>query len=80
MGSQKVPGMLVLHCNGRGYAYLTTFTVGPLRAHGLAPSILPFLVARAESTLVTLETVVGSRHNFGEGKRSISGFHGGYYE
>jgi hypothetical protein len=51
-GSQKVPGMVVSHCNGRahGSAYLITFTAGPLRAHTytLAPSILPLLEAPAE--------------------------------
>ena len=49
-GSQKVPGMVVLHCNGRTYgnAYLITFKVGPLRTHTLAPSILPLLEAPAE--------------------------------
>jgi hypothetical protein len=35
MGSQKVPGMVVLHCNGRTYGndYLITFKVGRLRKH-----------------------------------------------
>jgi hypothetical protein len=45
MGSQKVPKMAALHCNGRTYgsAYLITFKVGSLRTHALAPSILPLL-------------------------------------
>jgi hypothetical protein len=32
MGSQKVPGMVVLHCDGRVYSndYLITFKVGSL--------------------------------------------------
>jgi hypothetical protein len=35
VGSQKVPRMVVLHCNGRSYgnAYLITFNVGLLHAH-----------------------------------------------
>jgi hypothetical protein len=35
MGSQKVPGIVVLHCNCRTHcnAYLNTFKVGPLRTH-----------------------------------------------
>lgn len=54
MGSQKVPGVVVLHNNGRTYGktYLNTFKVGPLHArvptdtdtharHTLAASILP---------------------------------------
>jgi hypothetical protein len=50
MGSQKVPGMLVLHCNGRTYgnSYLVAFKVGPFQVHTLAPSILPLLVATAD--------------------------------
>jgi hypothetical protein len=43
--SQKVPGMVVLHCNGRTYGndYLLTFKVGPLvRAHTC--SIYPAVV------------------------------------
>jgi hypothetical protein len=49
-GSQKVPGMVVLHCNGRTYgnAYLITSKLGPLRTHTLAPSILPLLETLAE--------------------------------
>jgi hypothetical protein len=37
MGGQKVPGMVVLHCNGRTYgnAYLITLKVGPLSTHTL---------------------------------------------
>jgi hypothetical protein len=31
MGSQKVPGIVVLHCRTNGDAYLITFKVGPLR-------------------------------------------------
>jgi hypothetical protein len=35
MSSQKVPGVVILHCNARTYynTHLITFTVGPLRAH-----------------------------------------------
>jgi hypothetical protein len=35
MGSQKVPGMVELHCKGKIYgdAYIITFKVGPLNAH-----------------------------------------------
>jgi hypothetical protein len=49
MGSQKIPGMLVLHCNGihTGNAYLITFKVGPFRAHTLVPS-KPLMEAPAE--------------------------------
>jgi hypothetical protein len=45
MGSQKVPGMVVLHCTGRAYdrAYVITFRAGPLRIHTLTPSIPPML-------------------------------------
>ena len=48
-GSHKVPGIVVLHCNGRTYdnAYLITFKVRSLRTHTLAPSILPLLDALA---------------------------------
>jgi hypothetical protein len=48
-GSEKVPGMAVLHCNCRTYgnAYLITFTGGPLSRHTLAPSILPLLESSA---------------------------------
>jgi hypothetical protein len=50
IGSQKVPGMVVLQCNGRTYgnACLIAFKVRPLRTHTLAPSILPLLEAPAE--------------------------------
>jgi hypothetical protein len=56
MGNQKVPRMVVLHCNGRTYgnAFLITFEVGPLRAHTLAPSILPRLEAPADGFFWTL--------------------------
>jgi hypothetical protein len=45
MGSQKVPGTVLLHCNGRIYrkAHVIIFKVSPLRAHTLVPSILPLL-------------------------------------
>jgi hypothetical protein len=45
MGSQKVPGLMVMHWNVRiyGNAYLITFKVGSLHEHTLAPSILPLL-------------------------------------
>jgi hypothetical protein len=35
MGSKKVPGMVVLHCDGRRYgnAYLIAVKLGPLGAH-----------------------------------------------
>jgi hypothetical protein len=37
MGSEKVPGLTVLHCDGRAYgndnAYVITFKVATLRAH-----------------------------------------------
>jgi predicted benzoate:H+ symporter BenE len=50
MGSQKVPGMVVLHSNGRTYgnAALIILKVGTLCEHTLAPSILPLLEATAE--------------------------------
>jgi hypothetical protein len=50
MGSQKFPGMLGLHCNGRIYGnpYLISFKAGPLHAHTLAPSTLSLLVAPRE--------------------------------
>jgi hypothetical protein len=53
MGSQKVPGMVVLHCNGKTYGntYLITFKVGPLFTQTLAPSILPLLEAPADASL-----------------------------
>jgi hypothetical protein len=49
-GSQKVPGMAVLHCNRRSYgnAYLITFKAGPLSRHTPAPSILSLLEAPAD--------------------------------
>jgi len=59
-GSQKIPGIVVQHCNGRTYdnAYLITFKVGSLRAHThtqtLAPSILPSLAALVEGFFWTL--------------------------
>jgi hypothetical protein len=37
MGSQKVPGMVVLHCNSRIYGN-STFKVRPLCTHKLIPS------------------------------------------
>jgi hypothetical protein len=58
MDSQKVPGMVVLHCDGRTWsnAYLITFRVGLLhthththKIHRLAPCILPLVEAPAES-------------------------------
>jgi hypothetical protein len=42
MGSQKVPGMVILHCVSN--AYLITFTVGPLHTQHL----LQLLEAPAE--------------------------------
>jgi hypothetical protein len=50
MGSPKVPGIMVFHCNGSAYgnACLPSFTVGPLRTHTLALPILPLLEAPAE--------------------------------
>jgi hypothetical protein len=49
IGSQKVPGMVVLHCNGGTYsnAYVT-FKVGLLC---VCASILPLLDAPAEGTV-----------------------------
>jgi hypothetical protein len=49
-GSQRVPAMLVLHCNGRTYgnAYLITFKARSLYACTLAPSIPPLLQAPAQ--------------------------------
>jgi hypothetical protein len=49
-GSQKVPRMVVLHCNDRTYGnvYLITFKVGPLCTYTLAPLILPSLEAPME--------------------------------
>jgi hypothetical protein len=55
MGSQKVPEMVALHCNGRTYdnAYLITSKVGPLRLHTC--SIDPAVVeAPAEGVFWTL--------------------------
>jgi hypothetical protein len=42
MGNQKVPGIVILHCNGSTYwnAYLIAFKVGPVRARVLAVPIL----------------------------------------
>jgi hypothetical protein len=53
VGSQKVPGMVVLHCNGRTYGndYPITFTVRPLRAYTLAPSVLPLLEHRRKASV-----------------------------
>jgi hypothetical protein len=50
MGSQKVPRMVVLHCNGTiyGNAYLITYKVESLHAYTLAPMILPLLEALVE--------------------------------
>jgi hypothetical protein len=50
MGSQKVPGIVVLHCNGRSYGsdYVITFKIGPMRAQTLTASILPLFYAPAE--------------------------------
>jgi hypothetical protein len=56
MGSQKVPGMVVLHFNGRIYvnACLVTFKVESMsmrmrmRTRTHTPSILPLLEAPAE--------------------------------
>jgi hypothetical protein len=45
MGSQKVPAMVVLHCNGRIYG--NAFQSRAL-AHALASSILPLLEAPGE--------------------------------
>ena len=49
-GTQKVPGMVVLHCNGMTYgnAYLITFKVLPLGVHTLLPAVLPLLVTSLE--------------------------------
>jgi hypothetical protein len=59
MGSQKVPGMVVLHCNDRTYstAYLITFNVGPLNAHTLVPSILSLLEVLAGGLFWNLNRV-----------------------
>jgi len=68
-GSQKVPGIIVLYCNGRTYdnAYLIAFKVGPLlthtHTHTLAPSILPLLEAPAEGFFRNL-LVFGRRIRF----------------
>jgi hypothetical protein len=50
MDSQKVGGMVVLHCYGKSYGnpYPITFKVGPVRMYTLAPSILTLLEAPAE--------------------------------
>lgn len=50
MGSLRVPGILILHCNDRlhGNAYIITFKAEPLSTHILAPSVLPLLDTRAE--------------------------------
>jgi hypothetical protein len=50
MGSQKVPGMVVLHWNGRTYsnAYQIAFRVGSLHIHRLASSSQPLLEAPTE--------------------------------
>jgi hypothetical protein len=65
MGSQKVPGIVALNCNGRTYgkAYLIVFKVGPLRAHTLAPSMLPLLEASAEGFFWNLQEF-GTRVRF----------------
>jgi hypothetical protein len=56
MGSQKVPGVAVLHCNDRtcGNAYLMTFKVRPLRAHTLSQSVLPLVEAPSEDSFWNL--------------------------
>jgi hypothetical protein len=56
MCSQKVTGMVVLHCNGGTYgnAYLITFKVGLLRTDTLVPSILPLLKAPTEGVFWNL--------------------------
>jgi hypothetical protein len=43
MGSQEVPAIVVLHCNGKTYGkdYLITFKVRTFREHTLASLILP---------------------------------------
>jgi hypothetical protein len=50
MGSKKVPGVVVLHCNVMTYgnANPLIFKVGLLRAHTLALSILPLLEKTVE--------------------------------
>jgi hypothetical protein len=47
MGSQKVPGIVTLHSNGRTYGntYPVFFKAGLLRAYTLVPSTLPLLEA-----------------------------------
>jgi hypothetical protein len=59
MGSDKVPGMVILRYNGRTYrnAYIITFKV---RAHTLAPTILPLLEAPAEDFHWKLPELGGS--------------------
>ena len=54
-GTQKVPEMVVLHCNGRTYgnAYLITFKLRPLGTHTLAHSILPLSEASVEVFFLT---------------------------
>jgi hypothetical protein len=51
VGSQKVPGIVVLHCNDKTYgnAYQITLEVGPFHTHPLVPSILLLLEALLES-------------------------------
>jgi hypothetical protein len=65
MGSQKVPGIVVLHCNGRTYGkvYLIAFQVRPLHVHTFALSILPLLETPAEGSFMNLKEF-GSRIRF----------------
>ena len=48
--TQKLPGMVVLHCSGRTYgnAYIINFKVGPLGNHTLAHLILSLLEVPVE--------------------------------
>jgi hypothetical protein len=57
--SKEVPGMLVLHCNGRPYvnAYLISFKLGLMHTH------LPLLEAQAEGFFGN-RTEFGSRAEF----------------
>jgi hypothetical protein len=49
MGSQKVPGMMVMHCNGRTYgkAYIIAFKVGLLHTITLIAPVLSLLEKQA---------------------------------
>jgi hypothetical protein len=64
MGSQKVPGIVVLHCNCRTRykAYLNIFKVRAMRTSTLTPSRLSLLEAPAEGFFVLFRSSAVAFH------------------